>query len=194
VIFSRRRLAVALIAALTFGAAVTAGTVTAAPTVLLGDSAIEPQADPSERGTTEANQFVATGSGAVDTLSIYLDPANRATAIALGLYADAGGVPGALLAQGSRSGAPGGAWLSIAIPPTTLTAGQPYWIARLAQAGGDLVTRIDPSAANPDRTDSVTSATLPATFTPGGSWPHRTSMYASAGGPAAARASIAGGR
>jgi hypothetical protein len=132
---------VALIAALTFGAAVTAGTVTAAPTVLLGDSAIEPQADPSERGTTEANQF-------------------------------------ALLAQGSRSGAPGGAWLSIAIPPTTLTAGQPYWIARLAQAGGDLVTRIDPSAANPDRTDSGTSATLPATFTPGGSWPHRSSMYA----------------
>jgi hypothetical protein len=155
---------------------------------------IEPQADPSERGTPEANQFVATGSGTVDTLSIYLDPTNRATTIALGLYADAGGVPGALLAQGSRTGAPGGAWLSIAIPPTTLTAGRPYWIARLSQAGGDLVTRIDPSATNPDRTDSGTSATLPATFSPGGSWPHRTSMYASAGGVAAARGSIAGVR
>jgi hypothetical protein len=182
VVTSRRVLTGLLVALFAFGAVLAAGPVSAAPTVLLGDGAIEPAADASSLGMSEANQFVATASGTVDTLSIYLDGANRATTIALGLYTDAGGVPGTLLAQGSRSGAPGGAWMSVAIPATALSGGRPYWIGRLAAAGGDLVTRVDPTATNPDRTDTRTSATLPPTFSAGDSWPHRTSMYASLAG------------
>ena len=159
--------------------------------MLLGDSAIEPTADASDLGMPEANRFVASANGSVDTLSIYLDSTNSASTIALGLYADAGGVPGALVAQASRTGAPGGAWTSVTIPATALSAGQPYWIARLSQAGGPLVTRIA-GAANPDRVDTRTTTTLPPTFSPGASWPHRTSMYASRSGTVAGAASAAG--
>jgi hypothetical protein len=126
----------------------------------------------------EANQFVATATGTVRSLSIYLDSSSRATTIGLALYSDASGVPGTLLAQGSRGALQNGAWNTLTIPATSLTAGQRYWIARLSQAGGSLVTRIDPAATNPDRTDTRNSTSFPTTFSPGGSWSHRTSMYA----------------
>ena len=158
-------------------------TPTGTPAPILGDNTIESTADGSALGTVEANQFIATASGSVNLLSIYLDSSNRATSIGLALYSDVSGVPGALLAQGSRSSVLNGAWNSVSIPSTVLTAGTRYWIARLARAGGNLVTRIDPTAADPDRTDTRFTTTFPPTFSPAGSWPHRTSMYASSAVP-----------
>ena len=49
---------------------------------------------------------------------------------------------------------------------------------------GDLVTRVDPAVANPDRDDPRMNSSLPQMFSPGGSWPHRTSIYASGAGQA----------
>jgi hypothetical protein len=147
---------------------------------LLGDNAIEPTADGSGVGVAEANQFTATATGQATSLSIYVDPSNRATRFSLGLYADAAGVPGTLLAQGTTTSVQNGTWNSVAITATTLTAGTPYWIARLALAGGEVITRVDNGAPNPDRVDSRTNASLPGTFSAAGSWPHRTSMYAAA--------------
>jgi hypothetical protein len=144
----------------------------------VGDQNIEGTADPSGLGTVEATRYVATSSGSVTSLSIYLDASNRATSFTLGLYTDAGGAPGALLAQGSRTGAQNGSWNTVAVNATTTTSGTGYWIARLATGGGALVSRVSPSAANPDRVDTRSGPSLPSTFNAGASYPHMTSMYA----------------
>jgi hypothetical protein len=157
---------------------------TSAPAGFVGDNAIEPTADPSGVGVAEANRFSATTTGPVGSISIYLDAANRSTSFALGIYADASGVPGALLTQGRSTTVQNGAWNSVSIPAYSLSAGTPYWLARLSLAGGDLVTRVNPSQPNPDRADTRANLTLPATFSPGGSFPHRTSMYADGAGAA----------
>lgn len=148
------------------------------PSVVVGDGAIETTNDPSDVGTVEANRFVATTSAKVTTLSIYLDATNQATSIALGIYTDSGGVPGALLAQGSLATVQGGAWNSVPIGSTDISVGTAYWLARLSLAGGPLITRVDPAARDPDRTDTRTVDAMPADFSPGGSWPHRTSLFA----------------
>jgi hypothetical protein len=126
----------------------------------------------------EANRYVASAGGAVASLSIYLDGSNRATGLELGLYADASGVPGALLAKGALASVSNGAWNTVAIPSVALTNGTPYWVARLATAGGPLVTRVNATVLNPDRTDTRSLSTLAVAFNPGGSYPHLTSMYA----------------
>ena len=144
----------------------------------VGDQNVEVTADPSGLGTVEATRYVATSSGSVTSLSIYLDASNRATSFALGLYNDAGGAPGTLLAQGSRSGAQNGSWNTVAVTATPITNGTAYWIARLGTGGGALVSRVSLGAANPDRVDTRSASVLPSTFSPGASYPHITSMYA----------------
>jgi hypothetical protein len=159
-------------------------TPTPGPTMLLGDNAIEPTADGSGIGVAEANQFTAGATGQAAALTIYVDATNRSTRFALGLYADVAGIPGALLAQGTATTVVNGSWNSVTIAGTTLTSGTRYWIARLSLAGGDLITRVNNGAPNPDRGDPRNNASLPATFSAGGSWPHRTSMYALTSGGA----------
>jgi hypothetical protein len=159
--------------------AVVPGPTARAAGAVLGNDGIEPTLDPSSVGDVEATQYVASSSTTVDTLSIYLDASNAATSIALGIYDDAAGVPRTLVAHGSLASIRNGAWNSITIAPLALTAGRPYWIARLALAGGRVVTRGDMSATNPDRVDTRSNSALPQTFSPGQSWPHSASMYAS---------------
>ncbi|HYL52828.1 MAG TPA: hypothetical protein VEZ15_12720, partial [Acidimicrobiia bacterium] len=134
---------------------------------VLGDDAIEPVNDASPQGTAEANQFTATAAATVSSLWIYVDATDQATSIGLALYADAAGVPGGLIAQGSTSAVQRGAWNTVAITPTALASATPYWIARLSLAGGELVTRVDPAAANPDRTDTRTLTGFPASWSAG---------------------------
>jgi hypothetical protein len=148
---------------------------------LVGDTAVEPTPDASAFDQVEANRFTATASGAVTSLSIYLDASNQATSFTLGLYSDGGGAPGSLIAQGSRSGAQGGAWNAVAIPTQNISSGTAYWIARLSTAGGSLVTRVNSAVPNADRVDTRTLTALPGTFSPGASYPHMTSMYAGNG-------------
>jgi len=150
----------------------------------VGDAAVEGSSDPSAAGVAEATRFTATASGPVTSLSIYLDASNQATSFALGLYGDGGAAPGSLLAQGSRSSAQNSAWNTVAISPTTVTSGTEYWIARLGTAAGSLVTRVNPAASNADRVDTRGGlGSLPATFSPGGSFPHVTSIYAGNAAP-----------
>ena len=144
----------------------------------VGASTIGGSIDGSPLGVAEVNRFVATAGGAVTSLSIYLDAANRATGFELGLYADGSGAPATLLAKGAIPAVRNGAWNTVAIPSTTISAGSAYWIARLSTAGGALVTRVNPAVGNPDRTDTRSLTTLPTAFSPGDSFPHLTSMYA----------------
>jgi hypothetical protein len=169
-------------------AAVGAGIVHAAAPVL-GDNTIEATTDPSSVGTVEATQYTASASATIDLLSIYLDRSNAATGVALGIYDDANGSPGTLLASGSLAGIQNGAWNNAAVAPTALVAGRSYWIARLAVSGGDVVTRGNNSVANADRVDTRRSSALPSVFSPGGSWPHLASMFASSSSSSTSSAS-----
>jgi hypothetical protein len=144
----------------------------------VGDSGIEGTPDPLTQGTVEATRFFATASGPVTSLSIFLDASNQATSVALGLYSDSNGVPTALLAQGSLSGRQNNAWNTVPIPSVSITSGTPYWIARLSTSGGSLVTRVNTAVPNPDRVDTRSLSSLPSTFSPGGSYPHITSIFA----------------
>jgi hypothetical protein len=61
-----------------------------------------------------------------------------------------------------------GAWSSIAIPPTSITAGSKYWIAVLGPAGGGTVQFRDTAAGAKSQTSGQASlSTLPATWSPG---------------------------
>jgi hypothetical protein len=107
------------------------------PAVLLGDQAIESQRDDNKLGLAEAFQTTASACGTVTSLSIYLDSSSTVTKLFAGLYADASGHPGALMAQGSNSAAlTAGAWNKITIPGGIVTAGQPYWLAILGTNSG----------------------------------------------------------
>jgi hypothetical protein len=96
-------------------------------TVLLGDQNVEGQADSSlPLGQAEAFQATANSSGNVQSLVIYLDSTSTVSQAVAGLYADAGGHPGALLNQGNSTQVVPGAWNTIALPSTSVVAGTPY--------------------------------------------------------------------
>ncbi|MGH2491101.1 MAG: hypothetical protein ACRDF9_06280, partial [Candidatus Limnocylindria bacterium] len=144
----------------------------------VGNSVIEGTPDQSGVGTAEANQFTATTSGSVSSISIYIDASNQATRFALGLYTDVSGTPATLIAQGTSTSVQNGAWNSVTVAPTDVVAGTRYWIARLALAGGAIVTRVNPGVPNPDRVDTRVNTELPSSFSPGASFLHLTSMFA----------------
>ena len=95
--------------------------------------------------------FTDAVAGTALEISVYVAPGNAATvssakAIVVGLYADARGRPGLLLASGSARVAAGGGWVTAAIRGTTLVPGHAYWTAVLG-TGGTLTLRAGSSAA-----------------------------------------------
>ena len=104
--------------------------------VLAGDQQIEPKTDSNSSGVAEAFQTTATAAGAASKLTIYLDAGSTGTGIQAGLYADAGGHPGALLASGALSSPRAGAWNDVALGTSPqIASGSKYWIAILATSG-----------------------------------------------------------
>src|ERR1700730_3509329 len=89
-----------VLSCVTAAAAVVASSAGAAK-VLLGDQAVELKADSNAAGQAEAYQTTASASGTVTKLSVYVDTGSTATKLIAGVYGDAGGHPGTLLAQGS---------------------------------------------------------------------------------------------
>ena len=81
-------------------------------TVLLGSEVVQAQVDSNAGGVAEAFQATAAASGALSSLRLYLDASSTATKVVAGVYADAGGHPGELVAQGSVSTPAAGAWAS----------------------------------------------------------------------------------
>ena len=92
----------------------------------------------------EAFQTTATTSGTAAGICVFLDPTNTATTLVAGIYANEGGKPGALLAQGTPAAAlVNGAFNPVLLPALPLVAGTTFWIALLAPLGtpGELVVR-----------------------------------------------------
>jgi hypothetical protein len=158
---------------------------TAAAQLLLGDSALNPSIDSDPAGLAEAFAMTATATGALDTLHVYVDASSRSTAVQLGLYSNVNGHPGVLLAQGRISGPVAGAWNTIAVAPTQVTAGVSYWIALLG-TGGTMAFRDHccggGSAGENSASSSLTS--LPGTWSSGAVWHDGTpSAFGTASGP-----------
>jgi len=137
--------------------------------VLLGDQNVESQADSSlPLGQAEAFQTVASTNGNVQTLVVYLDSTSTVSQLVAGLYADAGGHPGALLNQGSSTQLVPGAWNTIALPSTSVIAATPYWIAILGTGSGAPALRDATGGACASETSLENSLTaLPASWTSG---------------------------
>lgn len=109
--------------------------------VLGGDQTVEANVDFNPTGVAEAFPITATASGKVSALTIFLDSSSTATQMFAGLYADAGGHPGALLTQADLNAPSPGNWVTITLPTTDIVAGTPYWIAILGTGTGTLKFR-----------------------------------------------------
>ena len=143
------------------------------PQNLLGSSVVQSAADGGSSGSGEAFQATATGSGAVVSLSIYVDATNTATMLVAGLYRDVNGHPGTLMNKGTRSSLIAGAWNTVSIPATSLASGQKYWIAVMGTGGGGLRYRDGAGGSNchSESSSSSSMTTLPTTWSSGASWP-----------------------
>jgi hypothetical protein len=143
------------------------------PAILGGTSTIQSGRDSNTAGQAEAFQFVASASGSATRLFVYLDAANAASQVVVGIYAHNAqtGNPGGLLAQATLTSPTAGSWNSVTIPATNIVSGTKYWIAVLGPAGGGTIQFRDTAAGTKSQTSSQTTLTsLPATWSPGTNW------------------------
>ena len=113
----------------------TAVSVSNPPQLLVGTKTLAPWVDYNPQGTAEAFQMVPVKSGVVTSVQVYLDASSTATELIAGFYNDKKGHPETLVAQGKLSLLKSGAWNSVPIPVTSVSLGQPYWIAILGLKG-----------------------------------------------------------
>ena len=93
--------------------------------VAVGSPRVGPSPDTNPAGRAEAFRSVAGSSGTSTTrLSVYLDRTSTATRVQVGLYADASGGPGRLLASGTVRTPVAGSWNTVSVPATSVRAGR----------------------------------------------------------------------
>jgi len=149
---------------------------------VLGDQTVETAIDDNALGSAEAFQATAAASGTIAKLSVFIDSSSTATTLVAGIYADAAGHPGALIAQGTKSQILAGAWNVIALPGAIVTAGTPYWIAILGTQSGKLGFRDRNGGCISETTAQSNLTTLPGTWSTGATWPScPLSAYGSTG-------------
>jgi endoglucanase len=134
--------------------------------VLLGIRTASARALTVPAGTLEAVRFVPARTGRVDSLSLLLGARSRARWLALGLYGDRAGHPGALITGAPDLHPRPGRWNRVPVPPRTVRAHRAYWLAVLA-AGGELRLSARRGACRAERAHSRAPRRLPRTFGPG---------------------------
>jgi hypothetical protein len=143
-----------------------------ASAALVGDQTIESGADNNVAGVAEAFKATASATGTVTSLSVYVDSGSAATKLTAGLYADSGGHPGSLLAQGTLTAPVAASWNSVPLSASAgVTSGTAYWIALLSPSGTGSLKFRDRCCAGTGTATEVSSssalATLPATWATG---------------------------
>jgi hypothetical protein len=112
------------------------GVATRGPAPLLGDDAVEPLVTTISPGLADAFAFEPRADGQATQVAFYVDASSTATALEIGVYADAARGPGALLGSAKVTPAPA-SWatgtLSTAI---RVHAGERLWLAVLGVYGG----------------------------------------------------------
>jgi len=150
---------------------------------LLGDEAVESQRDYLSAGQAEAFRFQARATGDPGTMHVYIDSHNRASTIVVGVYANAGGHPGALLGTGTASSPAASAWNTVPLTSSSsLSSGTTYWIAILGK-GGTLRFRDRGHGPCPSESSAQGNlGTLPASWSTGPAYTDcPVSAYVSAG-------------
>jgi hypothetical protein len=142
-------------------------TTPAATSLLLGDSAVEANADSNAQGQAQAVQYTASKTGTSATVSFYVDSPNTATAGALGIYSDSAGNPRMLLKQVSFVPVTG--WNTVTLTGVSITSGTKYWLAELG-THGVLAFRDRGSGAATPGSSQTNLTSLPATWSTGPSW------------------------
>ena len=142
------------------------------PTVLLGTATLQPNRDGVGAGTASAFRTVATATGSMARLTVYLDSANRATRLVAGVYANAGSHPGRLLTQATLTSVTSGAWNALTVPKASVASGTTYWIAVLSPSGRGTLQFRDKFRGGRSETSSQGALTTPPqTWTTGHTWP-----------------------
>jgi hypothetical protein len=141
----------------------------------LGSRAIGSEVDRNVAKMAEAFRSVAPADGPVEDVFVFLARGTKASDVVVGIYADAHGHPGTLLSRGETSQIAVQSWNAVQLDsPTTLRAGQPYWIAVLGK-GGALNLRDECCGAHgtqPTETSKSTSLKdLPTTWKSGARYP-----------------------
>jgi hypothetical protein len=137
-------------------------------TFLVGDQTIEARTDQNTAGVAEAFKSIAAAAGTLNTLKVFVDPTSTATKLTAGIYADSGGHPGSLLAQGTISAPSAGNWNDVSVPSVPITSGATYWIAVLGPSGsGTLKFRERGGAGTAEVSAANGLATLAQTWTTG---------------------------
>jgi hypothetical protein len=144
------------------------GAAAAQAQTLMGDQSNATFHDSNASGMAQAFQYSATTTGTASALDVYVDSGSTATGLTVGLYKDASGKPGALLATGSLASPKAAAWNGVTLKqPIALTQGQPYWIALLG-TGGTLHYEDTAGGSGASYVDTATGLTsLPTTYAPG---------------------------
>jgi hypothetical protein len=107
---------------------------------ILGTRQLGPSTDTLSNSQPEAFRNVAKTSGGVGQLNVFLTNATTAKWLIVGIYADAAGHPGQLLAQSPATVLKKNAWNTLSLPAVQIAQGQPYWIA-VQGSGGVLKIR-----------------------------------------------------
>jgi hypothetical protein len=149
--------------------------------LLLGSAAVQSWGDSSAAGSAEAFQYTATATGTARSLALYVSSGSSAPAIDVGLYSNASGNPGKLLASATISSPASGAWNVVGISPVSLTSGATYWLAALGP-NGTLAMRDLASGGGATKTSASSSLTaLPASWSSGASWSNSPASFYAAG-------------
>lgn len=106
---------------------------------LLGNANVAPNVVSRPAGTAEAFVTRTQYSGTLARLHLWVGGSTSADSIAVGIYSNSFGHPGALQAQGTISNVIPGTWNYVDVPSMPVTAGQLYWIALLGRSGGGTV-------------------------------------------------------
>jgi hypothetical protein len=102
---------------------------------LVGSAQLQPNVDSNPAGTAEAFRYTASVTGTATRLSVYLDDADTATSVTVGLYTNtAAGDPGTLLTSGTIISPVAGRWNIVTVVGTSVRAGSDYWLALLTPA------------------------------------------------------------
>ena len=137
------------------------------PAVLLGDQSMAPSADSNNAGVAQAFSYQATASGTTAAIELYVNSGTTASKLLLGVYTNANGKPGSLLASGSIASPKAQAWNDVNVGSVTVTARNTYWIALLG-TGGQVGYPDTMSGSGASYVDSATGLTaLPATYSSG---------------------------
>ena len=103
--------------------------------MLMGRQTAATTAATETAGAAEAFQYTATASGASNDIELYVNKGTTATSVQVGLYSDATGEPGSLLASGTLTKPQATGWNDVTVQGVSLSKGQNYWIAILPLGG-----------------------------------------------------------